>query len=174
MTIASTPLPVEPECKYSQLHMRAKHEHERTEDKMSRPQPTHRRVGVTLDSVAHWWVPARTPTVHQCPQGKAVGGPTHAPRDDHRQHDKDKSLRLMCFQETGVDTHLESYVVAEPAPQTGDLRRDVVKRREQTRRQQCRSGEVPDHQEDRAEKRNQSSRRRSTRRPSTSRFPRVH
>ena len=25
---------------------------------------------------AHWWVPVRTPTVHQCPQsGKAVGGP---------------------------------------------------------------------------------------------------
>ena len=31
--------------------------------------PGHRR--------AHWWVPARTPTVHQCPHsGKAVGGST--------------------------------------------------------------------------------------------------
>ena len=83
---------------------------------------------VTLDSVAHRWVPARTPAVHQCPQGKAVGGPTQAPRVDHRQHDTDKVLRQLCFKETGVDTHLESYVVAEPAPKTGDLRRDVVKR----------------------------------------------
>ena len=30
----------------------------------------------------HWWFPARTPTVHQCPHsGEAVGGPQHAPRD---------------------------------------------------------------------------------------------
>ena len=36
--------------------------------------PRHRR--------AHWWVPARTPTVHQCPHsGKAVGGPQQATRD---------------------------------------------------------------------------------------------
>ena len=36
--------------------------------------PGHRR--------AHWWVPARTPTVHQCPQsGEAVGGP-NAPQED--------------------------------------------------------------------------------------------
>ena len=31
---------------------------------------------------AHWWVPARTPTVHQCPHsGKAEGGPQQATRD---------------------------------------------------------------------------------------------
>ena len=60
-------------------------------------------------------------------------------------------------------------MVAEPAREAGDPRR-VVKFREQTR-----SGEVPDHQEDRAEKKNQSPkrrspRRRSPRRPSTSGF----
>ena len=36
---------------------------------------------VTLDPVAHWWVPARTPTVHQCLH---VGGPRHSPRDTTR------------------------------------------------------------------------------------------
>ena len=50
-------------------------------------------------------------------------------------------------------------MVAELVPETGDLRRDVVELRERTRRQQGRSGEVPDHQEDRAEKRNPSPRR---------------
>ena len=31
---------------------------------------------------AHWWVPARTPTVHQCPHsGKAVGGIEQSSRD---------------------------------------------------------------------------------------------
>ena len=32
---------------------------------------------------AHWWIPARTPTVHQCPQrGEALGGPlSPSPRD---------------------------------------------------------------------------------------------
>ena len=31
---------------------------------------------------AHWWVPARTPTLHLCPQsGEAVGGP-NAPQED--------------------------------------------------------------------------------------------
>ena len=52
-------------------------------------------------------------------------------------------------------------MVAEPVRETGDPRR-VVKLR-----QQSRSGDVPDHQEDRAEKRNQPHRRRSTRRPNT-------
>ena len=36
--------------------------------------------GVTLDSVAHRWVPARTPTVHRCPNREAVGGPQQPPR----------------------------------------------------------------------------------------------
>ena len=66
----------------------------------------------------------------------------------------------MCFQETGVDTHLESHMVAEPVREAGDLLRDVFKLFEQTRRQQSRSGDVPNHQEDRAEKRNPSSSRR--------------
>ena len=41
---------------------------------------------VTLDSVAHWWVPARTPTVHQCLYGReAVGGPRHSSTRHHQQ-----------------------------------------------------------------------------------------
>ena len=48
-------------------------------------------------------------------------------------------------------------------PEFGDLRRDFVELRERTRRQQSRSGEVPDRQKDRAEKRNPSLRRRSLR-----------
>ena len=39
--------------------------------------PGHRR--------AHWWVPAKTLTVHQCPHsGEAVGGP-NAPQEDHNK-----------------------------------------------------------------------------------------
>ena len=34
----------------------------------TRRQETH-QPHVTLDSVPHWWVPARTPTVHQCLYG---------------------------------------------------------------------------------------------------------
>ena len=134
------------------------HEHERKAQMMSRlqhQQPHKEGLAlcprVILDSVAHCWVSARTPTVHQCLHG---GRPwvarhkLHETTTDKRQHDKDKVLRQMCFQETGVDTHLQSYMAAEPVREAGDLRRDVVKLREQTRRQQSRSGDVPDHQED--------------------------
>ena len=41
-------------------------------------------------SRAHRWVPARTPTVHRCPQGKAVGGPQHDPQCDKRAQPKDR------------------------------------------------------------------------------------
>ena len=36
---------------------------------------------ITLDSVAHRWVPARTFTVHQCLHGGRPWGPRHSPRD---------------------------------------------------------------------------------------------
>ena len=69
------------------------HEHERKAHVVSRlqqDQQPHKeglalRHRVTLDSEAHQFVLARTPTVHLCPTGKAVGGPQPAPRDDHRQ-----------------------------------------------------------------------------------------
>ena len=41
---------------------------------------------VTLDSVAHWWVTARTPTVHQCHYGRWV-----AHNKVHAQHRNDKT-----------------------------------------------------------------------------------
>ena len=55
---------------------------------------------VILDSVAHWWVPARTPTVHRCSKGKAVGGPTQPPQDNHRQTTtrQRQDLSLTCSQ----------------------------------------------------------------------------
>ena len=71
-----------PFCKYSQLHMSVKHdnEHERIEHMMPRLQQPHQEGlalchRVILDSVAHRWVPARTPTVRQPPRRIAVGGP---------------------------------------------------------------------------------------------------
>ena len=60
------------------------YEHEQKAHTTSRLQQHTTRVGALpqshLDSVAHGWVPARTPTVHRCPTGKAVGGPTQPPR----------------------------------------------------------------------------------------------
>ena len=79
------------------------------DDELERASTTRRNVGenhltlchrVTLDSAAHWWVPARTPTVHRCPKGKALGGPTQASQrrtTDKRQHDTDKSQDKCAF-----------------------------------------------------------------------------
>ena len=164
-------------CKYSQLHMSVTHdhEHERTERKTSRLQPTHTpRVGSSPQSHPGLCgtpvVPARTPTVHRCPNREGRGWPdkVHDKTTDTRQR---QVSRQTCFQPPGDDTHLETYMVVEPVRETGDLRRDVVKLREQSR-----SGDFPNHQEDRSEKRNRSPRRRSPRkrsttRPSTLKFP---
>ena len=70
---------------------------------------------VTLDSMAHRWVLARTPTVHRCPTGKAVGGPQPVPRDNSRQTTtrQRQALSPTCDTTPGVIIHLESYVVAE-------------------------------------------------------------
>ena len=108
-------------CKYSQLHMSAKHdhEHERTEHTMSRLQPTQTRSGALPQSHPGLCGTLVGPDkdTHGTPvplRRTAVGGPTQAPRDDHRQHDKDKVLGQMCFQETVVDIHLESYMLCPP------------------------------------------------------------
>ena len=58
--------------------------------------------------------PSRTPTVHRCPKGKAVGGPHETTSD---KNDTDKRQDKRAFSETGVDCtdqvlHLESYMVA--------------------------------------------------------------
>ena len=76
--------------------------------------------------------------------------------DTTTDYTTDKVLRQTCFQRNQVLRHLDTYMVAEPVAETGDLRRDVVKLREQGR-----SGDVPDHQVDLAV------------RPSTSRFTRI-
>ena len=38
----------------------------------------------TLGIKPHRWFPARTPTVHRCPRGKAMGGPQHDPQYDFK------------------------------------------------------------------------------------------
>ena len=93
-------------CKYSQLHMsvRHDHEHERTERKTSRLQPTHTSVGVLPQShpglCGTQVGPGKDTHGTPVPQRrKAVSGPTQAPRDDPRQK----------TQPPGVDTHLETY-----------------------------------------------------------------
>ena len=73
----------------------------------------------TLDSVAHRWVPARTPTVHRCQTGKVVGGPTLPPRRRPTTNDNktQTSLKTNVLSATSVVTHLGTYMVAE---QRGD------------------------------------------------------
>ena len=67
-------------------------------------QPRHQGLAlchrVTLDSVAHHWVLARTPTVHRCPTGKAVLGG----RDVSRQTTK-TSLESNVSSQTGAVRH---------------------------------------------------------------------
>ena len=83
--------------------------------------------------------PGRTPTVHQCPRGKAVIGPQLVPGEDLRQTttDDDKPWDT-CFQKSsavkrdaqqpGADRHLESCIEAEHSSlkllvlETGDPR----------------------------------------------------
>ena len=74
--------------KYSQLDMSVMYDHETraqgTHDVTTPTTPTNTRQGlalchrVTLESVAHWWVPARTPTVHWCPDREGCGRRTTA------------------------------------------------------------------------------------------------
>ena len=93
------------------------HKHERKTHIMSRlhqhQQPHQEGLAlchrVTLDSVAHPWVPTRTPTVHRYPKGKALGGPTPAPRNDDRQTTarQRQVSSSNVLSETGVVIHLE-------------------------------------------------------------------
>ena len=57
----------------------------------------------TLGIKAHRWVPARTPTVHRCPSGKAVGGPTAR-----------STVRQTCTTKRQTPLSLTTYMVAEP------------------------------------------------------------
>ena len=101
------------------------------------------------------WVAARTPTVHKEPvRGKAVGGPQPVPRDDLRQNDRQTTTSLES------DVRYNNQVLTD----TWNL---TWQRSSATITWQTSRRGVPDHQEDRAEKRNTSPRRRSTRRPNT-------
>ena len=126
---------------------------------------------ITLDVTAPLWVPARTPTVHG---GPYAGRPWVArrqatTRDDQTTTSLKTNVRInnQVLTDTWNLTWLRSSAT-------------ITWQTSRTRRQQGRRG-VPDHQEDRAEKRNPPLRRRSTRRPntpsrtrpSTSRFRRI-
>ena len=82
-------------CKFSQLQKSGKHEHDYGHDDTL--QPTQNLLAlchrVILDSVEHWWVPARTPMVHQCLYGGrpwVARSKLHSPTTDKRQQDQDK------------------------------------------------------------------------------------
>ena len=109
------------------------HEHERTENMMPRLQQPHREGlalchRVILDSVAHWWVPARTPTVRQCLHG---GMPWVARSNLHETTNDNKTKTdlesnvlsgnrcshtlgiLHIWQDTAVKAHVENIRILE-------------------------------------------------------------
>ena len=66
--------------------------------------------------------PGRTPTVHRCPEGKAVGGPQLVARQtivrqttslETNVLSVNRRLDKRAVQQPGADSHLESYMVAE-------------------------------------------------------------
>ena len=87
------------------------HEQERKARTTSRFQRTQQGLAlchrVTLDSVAHWWVPARTPTVPRCLYG---GRPwvarqqLHVTTHDKRQQNRQGLETNVLSEEPGVDT----------------------------------------------------------------------
>ena len=93
-------------------------------DKMTGDEPTARTGlalchSVILDSVAHWWVPARTPTVHQCFHG---GRPWVAHNKLHAQHrnDKTKVIAPRLGYQHGGGVGLLKPQIFEAATELGD------------------------------------------------------
>ena len=78
--------PVEQGCQYSQLQMCVKRERKdhTTSRLQQHQQPDKKGLTLCLDA-SLGMVQARTPTVHRCPKGNAVGGPKRPPQDNHRQ-----------------------------------------------------------------------------------------
>ena len=79
---------------------------------------------VTLDSVAHRWVPARTTTVHRCPTGKAWVARSKSREIDSRQTTarQRQTLSQTCFhKQVQPDTcnHTKKVNLAEDAPPLG-------------------------------------------------------
>ena len=126
-------------------HMSVKHDHEHKRKEQhdfttpTTPTTTQTRIGaLPLDSVAHRRVGKDT---HGTPRASTEEGrvwPTASSTRRPLTNDNmtKTSLESNVFSETTTVTHLDSYTVAEPVPETGDLRRDVVKLSERTRRQQ--------------------------------------
>ena len=97
---------------------------------------------VILDSVGKLVGPSNdTHTVHWCPKGKAVGGPTPPPQDDSRKTTtrQRRALSRTCFKK-----QVQSYT----------CNHTWWKSSATITWQMSRSGKVSNHQEDRTEKRN--------------------
>ena len=97
-----------------------------------------------MDSMAHWWVPVRTHGTPPVPDREGRGWPETSTRrpqtDDNKTPTGNKtpaSLESNVLSATSADTHLGSFMVAEPVRETGDLRRDFVKLRERMRSRLC-------------------------------------
>ena len=84
------------------------YDHEHDHHTTTRFNPTRQRVGSLPQCHPGLWGtpvgPGRTPTVHQCPEGKAVGG--HNLCHDRRPPDRRQALRQTCFQQTGAKTNM--------------------------------------------------------------------
>ena len=93
---------------FSVAHKRVSHDHDHDHDlhTTSRLQSTRERVcSLPQGHPGHWRTPVapgKTPTVHLCPKGKALGSP-HETTSDRRQNDTDKRQYKRAFSETGID-----------------------------------------------------------------------
>ena len=98
------------------------HEHENDHHTTTRFNPTRRRVGSLPQGHSGLWGtpvgPGRTPTVHRCPKGKAVGGPQLVPRQTTDRQTTSLETNVLsasrrqdkrAVQQPGADSHLESY-----------------------------------------------------------------
>ena len=154
---------------FSVAHQRVSHDHEHEHrhrhdhHTTSRLQPTRQRVGSLLRGHPGLWgtplCSGRTPTVHRCPKGKAVGGP-HETTSDRRQNDTDKRQDKRAFSEvrTGqrdrvdctdqVLTHTLGILHGSGVQfvQAAD-HGEAAEPRGRERRQQSRSGEDPETNE---------------------------
>ena len=75
--------------------------------------PGHRR--------AHWWVPAWTPTVHQCPHsGKAVGGSTAHTSTWHRGTQQTRKTPKKIHEVTNMDSMIRAHGSGACCGHTGE------------------------------------------------------
>ena len=112
----------EQESKDSQLQVSVKHDHVRTRRQTQK--------GLALcHSVAHWWVLARTPTVHQCLYGGwpwVARSKIYSPTIDKRQQTK-TSLESNVLSQPGAVRTLEVLHGSGAARRSHGRRVDVEK-----------------------------------------------